>query len=321
MRLLTVALMVPLAALGGCAATVGDRIDSAPRSSVQPAAPTADPAADHPVLGPAPADIRAVNWAATPLPGEFCDVPEVLPFTGETVTSPTNGDVVLHVDPSRVSYGDLDRDGHDEAAVPVYCGNGGGMASGQIAFGYVVAQVAGGSLRAVGTVTAQQQLADASHVTLLDGLRFKEPGLVVEETFYRASDATCCPSGTALTAWTYRDGRLTPGAPAITTAAETEADARQVLTDFLAAWRRGDDSEMSRLADADGLSRFTEDPASWTSADLNWTPECEPGTSGSGSCAFVLISPQGGGVTYVAHYYRVDRSYKINSFESLGGGA
>lgn len=316
-----VAATVLLAVLAGCSASIGKQVESIPRSTGEPGSAMAKPVVEYPILGSAPADLRAVDWASTPLPGEFCGVPGVVVFTGGLMSSPTNGEVELRVDPSGVKYGDLDGDAHDEAAIPVSCANGGGTAAGQIAFAYVIATTSDGALRSMATISPQETLDDAAHVTLLDGLRIEDRRVVVEEYFYRASDMTCCPTGTALTTWTYRDGQVVPGAPAIGTLAPTEIGARQALTDFLAAWRRGDTAGMARLADAEAISQFTEDPAGWADDQVNWTSDCEPDTSGRGSCGLVFISQEGGGVTWIASYQRADRRFRITSFQWLGGGA
>ncbi len=53
-------------------------------------------------------------------------------------------------------------------------------------------------------------------MTLLTKVELTRGRVVAYETWYRPSDATCCPSGTAVTVWTLQGGRLSPGAPRIT---------------------------------------------------------------------------------------------------------
>jgi hypothetical protein len=145
-------------------------------------------------------------------------VPGVVQFSsGEAkATSDTWGPVEMGVDPGSTVYGDLDGDGVEEAAVSVSCNNGGGTASGQLAFGYVVVRKDSDALSAVGSITARQNPPNASHVTLLGTTEITHNEIRVQELWYRPSDATCCPSGEAETTWSYADSTLTPGQPVIT---------------------------------------------------------------------------------------------------------
>jgi hypothetical protein len=183
-----------------------------------PAPTSSAPAAQAADLGPAPAELRRVDWAQSRLPGEFCAVPGVVQFSSGAAkaTSDTWGPVEMRVDPSSTVYGDLDGDGVEEAAVSVSCNNGGGTASGQLAFGYAVVRKDGDALSAVGSITARQDPPDAGHVTLLGPAAITHNEIRVQELWYRPSDATCCPSGKAETTWSYTNGTLTPGQPVIT---------------------------------------------------------------------------------------------------------
>lgn len=167
-------------------------------------------------LGAAPRDIRSVDWEEATLPGAFCGVAVLVDFVGGEATAQSSIWGQVHLGAyAKATFGDLDGDGHLEAAVSVSCDNGGGTASGQLAFGYVVVESVGGKLRMLGSITPQTQRADASHVPLLDSVKFERGKLVVTELWYRPSDATCCPSGKARTTWELRDGTLSPKAPVL----------------------------------------------------------------------------------------------------------
>jgi len=221
-------LLVTTAACSGPA--VGPSITSAVPEPITPAAgaPAVPDEQAVPVsLGPAPEDIRSVDWLNTPLPGAFCAVDGLVPFrAGEAMAeSTTYGEVHLIVeditygdldgDGADITYGDLDGDGREEAVIGVGCDNNGGTASGQLGFGAVVVQ-AHRDLRAIGTITPQMELADATHVTLLSELRIEPGQVVADEMWYRDSDMTCCPTGKAVTTWKLESGRLTAGPPAVT---------------------------------------------------------------------------------------------------------
>jgi len=220
--------MLPVAVLAGAAACggpeVGPRIPRAdtpsadvgpPRAAVPPVAQPESTAAQP--IGPASTDLRDVDWTRATLPGDFCNVPELVTYEDgqATATSQTWGDVHLVVLSENIVYGDFDGDNRNEAAVNIYCNNGGGTASGQLAFGYVIVRAIDGTLQVIGTVTPQFEPSDAAHVSLLAGVRYGVGELTIDEAWYRPSDATCCPTGTAKTTWTEQDGRLVPGTPVV----------------------------------------------------------------------------------------------------------
>jgi hypothetical protein len=206
--------------LAGCA-TIGDRIETA---SASPPPTITRSSALTPTPGPAPvhgsgsSDVRKVDWGAATLPATFCDVGDPVTFVAARATgnSSTWGPVQLSVDVESTTYGDIDQDGLLDAAVELGCDNGGGTASGQLGEGVVVVRSDGQGLSVVGTITPQQQPADAPHITLLDDPQFRPGQLTVHEFWYRPTDATCCPSGEAETTWILHDHRLDPQPPAIT---------------------------------------------------------------------------------------------------------
>jgi len=201
---------------------IGPRI-TAPTSAPPPAGlipePTPGGATTTRSLGPAPADIRTVNWDEATLPGNFCDVDELVQFhAGEALAqSSSYGETHLTVEEmTDTVYGDLDGDGKEEAVVPIGCDNNGGTASGQLAFGAVAVQADEGELRSLGSITTKVNPDDALHVTLISGLRIRPGAVEVDESWYRPSDSTATPSGTATTTWTLTSGTLVAGLPAVT---------------------------------------------------------------------------------------------------------
>ncbi|MBW5481091.1 LppP/LprE family lipoprotein [Streptomyces bambusae] len=191
-----------------------------PPSSATPAAPSTAPsgsASAGVVVGPAPADLRQVDWAATPFPGDFCDVPGLVrQGSSEEVreNSRTWGRVHLN-QYGHMAYGDVDGDGRDEAAMPVSCDNGGGTASGQLVFGYVVFGRSPAGLVALGSLTPRQQPSGVA-ATRMGGVVLTSRRATVTEHWYRPEDATCCPRGRATTVWTFEGDHVSPGSPSIT---------------------------------------------------------------------------------------------------------
>ena len=112
---------------------------------------------------------------------------------------------------SKPSFGDLDGDGRDEAALHVVCANGGGTAGGQLEFSALIFRAVGGSLRVVGIITPQQPLGpDGPHVPLTGLVAIERGKVVVSEAWYGSHDGDCCASGRAKTIWTYAHGKLRP---------------------------------------------------------------------------------------------------------------
>lgn len=207
-------------AVAGCAPSVGAPITQSPETSpaVLPP-PTTEPATTAPPvdLGPAPADLHQLDWASVHVPGDFCSIPQVIAFQGGEATAASREFGRVHLGSvSDVVYGDIDGDGRPEAALKVECDNGGGTADGQLGFGAVILTSRHDRLIALGSITPQEQAPDAIHVTLLTDVQILHGSVVVHESWYRATDATCCPTGTAVTTWTLDGDRLSPGTPEIT---------------------------------------------------------------------------------------------------------
>jgi hypothetical protein len=117
----------------------------------------------------------------------------------------------VHIAVVDVMYGDLLEDEKEEAAVAVVCDNGGGTGSGLLESGIVLFAERDGRLISVGTVTARKQY-EGQLPTLISVKEWRKPSIIVSESYFRASDATCCPSGRAETDWIWTEESLSPGA-------------------------------------------------------------------------------------------------------------
>jgi hypothetical protein len=204
-------LVLLLAACGD--PSVGPKITGAPQPGATVVGTAPPSAAARPSLGPAPADLRAVDWEQATITAAFCGVEGPVRLTGGEVdtTSTIWGEIGLWLNTDTpVRYGDLDADGRDEAAINVGCDNRGGTASSQLAFGFVVVRAGDGKLELVGEISATTMRDDAPHVPLLSDPRFEKGAITVDEHWYRPSDANCCPTGGSRTRWWLRDGTLVP---------------------------------------------------------------------------------------------------------------
>ncbi|MGW6935444.1 hypothetical protein ACWGE0_35655 [Lentzea sp. NPDC054927] len=202
-------LLLLLAACGDPSA--GPKITSAPRSGGTTVVTTVPSGGAKPTLGAAPGDLHEVDWEQTTLPAAFCGVEKPVKFQEGKgrATSTTWGEVGLWIRSDRpVWFGDVDADGHDEAAVSIGCDNGGGTASSDLAYGFVVVRASNGKLELVGEISTTTMRDDAPHVPVLTAPRFEKGAITVTEAWYRPTDANCCPTGASLTRWWLRDGTL-----------------------------------------------------------------------------------------------------------------
>ncbi|MFD9702870.1 hypothetical protein [Lentzea sp. NPDC059081] len=191
--------------------SIGPKISDPAQAGDTTAVTSAPTSAGRPPLGDAPDDLRQVDWLRVRIPAAFCGVDDPVEFADgkANATSTTWGEVGLWLSTDNyVRYGDIDADGRDEAALDVGCDNGGGTASSELAFGFVVVRSAGGKLELVGEIATTTMRDDATHVPLLTDPRFEKGVITVKELWYRPSDANCCPSGASLTRWWLRDGTL-----------------------------------------------------------------------------------------------------------------
>ncbi|MFB7466134.1 hypothetical protein ACFCZ1_21985 [Streptomyces sp. NPDC056224] len=189
--------------------------DTPSPAAPRPVSPSPSPAQGPVLVGPAPADLHDVDWAKTPVPGEFCDVPGLVQPNAEgraTATSRTWGTVGISRG-MKVKYGDTDGDQRDEAALYMGCDDNGATMSGQLVAAYVVFTRKGDSLAAIGAITPRQK--SAQYITALVGLEFAPGRITAHEKWYRQTDPHCCPTGDAATVWTREGDRLTPGEPRV----------------------------------------------------------------------------------------------------------
>jgi hypothetical protein len=166
------------------------------------------------------ADLHAVHWNEVVLPGAACGaarpirlrrhhrafVRSALEPWWPLVEVFTNG----------VSYGDLDGDGRDEAAITVVCSNGGGTGGGQLGFAAVVFAARGNALKVVGIIAPRQPLVPGQvHVPVLGRIGIQPGKLIAQEAWYGRNDGTCCASGRATTLWKYTRSSLRPSVTAV----------------------------------------------------------------------------------------------------------
>lgn len=199
------------------------RLPDALRSSVGCAPPSpsivpADTCGDGSPGGPGTlAEALAADWVGVCVPGDFCAItdPVRLAATAMPATSQQWGEAYVSAvgDDNR---GDVDGDGRDEVALELDCHNGGGTAAGRLARAYAIfAGGPGGRLSLLGMITAQKQEPDQMP-TLFSSIKLAHGTVTVQESWYRPSDMTCCPTGKATTVWTLSDGELRAGAPDVT---------------------------------------------------------------------------------------------------------
>jgi len=173
---------------------------------------TAETTPDAEDLGVAVSDLHQLNWDGAPLPPGFCGIPTVTQMSDGMARTASETWGAVNVTVLEVAYGNLLEDDADEAAVRVYCDNGGGTGSSILEYGIAVYAARGGQLVSLGILSAQMQEANQLP-TLLSVQEWRENSLLVTENYYRVSDATCCPSGVAETTWTWEGDVPSPGAP------------------------------------------------------------------------------------------------------------
>lgn len=112
------------------------------------------------------------------------------------------------------AHGDLFFPGHSVTALDVWCANTGGMADGQILNTWVVFSGMSASSTVLAVLEPQQPSSVDSHIAYFDytsgGIVIEASRIIVKEIWYGPYDETCCPTGTAKTVWTFRNGKFTP---------------------------------------------------------------------------------------------------------------
>lgn len=200
------ALLVSALVIAGCAApTAGPPIPRAAQAHpvlTTTAPPTTPPRTPVP-LGQGRSVRR--SWPDASLTAEFCGVRGAVRFTDSIARAPSSlySEVDLYL--GRPTYGRLDPFG-EAAALPVTCNNTGGTAAGDLGAAYVIVVERDGHLLSLAELVPQSDVGDRP--STLRGVAFRGDSIVAFEHWYRSEDATCCPSGTAETAWTPRAGTL-----------------------------------------------------------------------------------------------------------------
>lgn len=183
-------------------------------------------------------DLHTVEWTTITAPGEACLTSGQVQLHANTAFGGKQFGTALIPDEERgspeppgaqsgprydrlnlsvdaITYGDIDDDGQDEALVPLSCSNNGGTASGALLYSMALYSGGNGTLHYLGLITPQQQPADQLPTGLSDPV-ISHAQIVVDEAWYGPGDGTCCPSGRAVTTWTYSSGQLQPHGTRIT---------------------------------------------------------------------------------------------------------
>lgn len=211
-------LALVLAVVVGCGSPrVGPRISASgtphPAPTTTTAVPSPSPSPSRLDLGPAPEDLRRHDWERAQIPGEFCGIRGKISLAKETHPSQKWGPV--HVGFLASESGQLLDTPSPEVAVSVYCDNGGGTGSSTLQYGMAILASEGDRLVSLGTVTPQRSPPNVLPSLIAD-VRWHLGRLEVTESWYRPSDGTCCPSGSAVTSWRLQSGELTPGPTRVT---------------------------------------------------------------------------------------------------------
>ncbi|WP_372671106.1 hypothetical protein [Amycolatopsis kentuckyensis] len=160
-----------------------------------------------------PTDLHRTKLTSIRVPASLCDTNSDFTLrNGSAAGIPSRYGPLEAGTSGTVVYGDLDGDGHDEAAIDVYCNfSGGNGVPGQ---GFVVITGKSGKPAPVGVVTAQKQTPQ-TYTSAVETITISRGRIEATEDWYHPEDAHCCPSGRAQTTWTYGEGKLTPGKPRI----------------------------------------------------------------------------------------------------------
>jgi hypothetical protein len=207
--------LVVLVAVAGCGMGHESQLTQPPVSS-KASAPAPITSSSHVVTKVSTTvSIHAVNWSHVRVPGATCGVPKplrlnkgmaVVPYPGNTDPSLK---VIVEKLP-KVSYGNLNGAGQDEAALGIECTTTAGTVDGEIEYSWVVYSVDSGVLKVIGTLQPQQPATaakKAQHVPYFDGgPKFGPSTITLKELWYTGDDATCCPSVKATTVWRDEDG-------------------------------------------------------------------------------------------------------------------
>jgi len=198
---------------------VGAHLPSVAYNGVSKPEATFSPEAAN-ARGPVPVNVAApnlhhVDWANVPILGQFCSVPGVVKLKdGKASGLSTKWGRVYFAEVGPVIYGKAGGAGQEEGAVSIWCDNGGGTADSGVGQAYIIFRETSGKLSIIGVITAQHQPANVN-ISYVTKLTFSLDKITAHEVWYRSTDPSCCPSGSAVTIWTYVHGQLIHGRPDI----------------------------------------------------------------------------------------------------------
>lgn len=149
----------------------------------------------------------STNWGGVSIPGSVCGASHPIKLKkGTAVVNsprwPQSPKVTVISGWDSVSFGDLDQDGRDEAALGVSCTNGGGTAGGALSYARVVFAGSAQSPQVIGVITPQQRRTRRTLPALVQ-VQLGPGRVSAREAWYSPRDGTCCPSGVSKTTWTY----------------------------------------------------------------------------------------------------------------------
>jgi WD40 repeat protein len=198
-----------------CEGSLSDGLVSVPPEVTFSPSPTGT---TSPKPSPAPANsllnLRKYDWKNAAISVPFCSISGTVQFKNKEATAPSRKWGKVHISQlGDVTYGDLLGNGHPVAALPLMCDNGGGTGDSILASADIIFDGSTGQLVALGTIIPQQP--SASVTSSLDKIKITRGHITAHEIWYRPPDATCCPSGRAITEWNYANGKFTPGTPHI----------------------------------------------------------------------------------------------------------
>ena len=174
-------------------------------------------------------NLHTVRWKDAAVPGSICGAVDPTGGTALAFVHLHDGNAyakshrwgdysIIQISGAwdRVVYGDVNGDDKDEAAVGVYCSNGGGTADGILAYARVIYTAAGKTPRVLGVIRPRARSAPGTLPPLVQVTRMDRGKVRVSEAFYGRDDGTCCPSGRATTTWALVKGKLVPRMTKIT---------------------------------------------------------------------------------------------------------
>jgi hypothetical protein len=162
-------------------------------------------------------NLHALDWSAISLPGGVCGSSRPIrlhrwkTFIHPDVDLLWLNPVVVDASWAPPTFGDLDGDGRDEAALDVLCADGSGLEIGMLSTSSVVLRAVGRSLRVVGVLGSGLPFRLFNRAPRNGVAAIRRGRVIVTTSWFGRYDGTCCPSGRARTVWRYERGRLRPG--------------------------------------------------------------------------------------------------------------